>query len=44
MIGFRNEIFSSLDKVVDRLSSTIRSLSNDLIKSITLIDWIFSIF
>ena len=44
MIGFRNEIFSSLDKVVDRLSSTIRSLSNDLIKSITLRDWIFSIF
>lgn len=44
MTGFRNEIFPSLEKVVDRLSSTICSLSSELIKSITLRDWIFSIF
>ena len=34
-IGFKNEVFHSLEKVVDRLCSTICSLSNDLIKSIT---------
>ncbi len=44
MIGFRNEIFSSLEKVVDRLCFTIQSISNDLIKSITLREWILSIF
>ncbi len=43
-IGFRNEIFPSLEKVVNRLSSNICSLSNELIKSITLRDWIYSIF
>ncbi len=44
MIGFRNEIFPSLEKVVDRLCFTIQSISNDLIKSITLREWILSIF
>lgn len=43
-IGFRNELFLSLEKVVNRLSSTICSLSNEFIKSITLRDWIYSIF
>ncbi len=44
LIGFRNEIFSSLEKVVERLCSTICSLSYDTIKSITGRDWILSIF
>lgn len=44
MIGFRNEIFSSLEKVVERLCFTIQSISNVLIKSITLREWILSIF
>ncbi len=44
MIGFRNEVFSSLEKVVDRLCFTIQSISNDRIKSITLREWILSIF
>ena len=40
--GFRNEIFQTLDKVVDRLCDTICSLSADTIQSITLRDWILS--
>lgn len=44
MIGFRNQIFSSLEKVVERLCFTIQFLSNHLIKSITLRKWISSIF
>ena len=43
-LGFRNEIFHSLDKVVDRLCDTICDLSNDVIKSITGRDWILSLF
>lgn len=42
--GFKNEIFSTLEKVVDRLSDTINNLSPDVIKSITGRDWILSIF
>ena len=42
--GFRNEIFASLDKVVDRLCETIRSLTKDTIKSITGRDWALSTF
>lgn len=42
--GFRNEIFQTLDKVVDRLCSTICYISQDTIKSITGRDWILSIF
>jgi len=38
--GFRNEIFQTLDKVVDRLCDTIQSLTNDSVKSITGRDWI----
>jgi putative transposase len=42
--GFRNEIFQTLDKVVDRLCSVINSLSLDTIKSITGRDWILRCF
>ena len=42
-IGFKNEVFQTLQKVVDRLCDTICSLSNDTIKSITERDWILSI-
>ena len=43
-LGFRNEIFQTLDKVVVRLCDTICSLSHDTIQSITGRDWILSIF
>ena len=39
--GFRNEIFQTLAKVIDRLCQTIRSLSNETVKSITGREWIF---
>ena len=42
--GFRNEIFKTLDKVIDRLCETICSLSNDIVKSITGWDWIVRCF
>ena len=42
--GFRNEVFSSLDKVVDRLCDTICSISPDVINSITCRTWIMSCF
>jgi len=42
--GFRNEIFQTLDKVIDRLCDTICSLSHDLIRSITGRDWIIGCF
>jgi putative transposase len=42
--GFRNEIFETLEDVVDRLCSTVCSLTDDVIKSITLRDWIKCIF
>ena len=38
--GFRNELFASLEKVIDRLCDTICSLSNDVVRSITARDWI----
>jgi len=43
-IGFRNEMFKTLEKVVLRLSDTIRSLTNETVKSITGRDWILSMF
>ena len=43
-IGFRNEVFATLEKVVDRLCETIRALTADTIKSITGRDWILSCF
>jgi len=42
--GFRNEIFSSLDAVVDRLCDTIVSLSAEVIQSITARSWIIQCF
>ena len=42
--GFRNEIFQTLNKVVDRLCDTIRSISSESIKSITARDWIIKAF
>lgn len=42
--GFRNEIFKTLDKVIDRLCDTICSLTSDTVKSITGRDWILSMF
>jgi putative transposase len=38
--GFRNELFKTLDNVVDRLCETICSLSVDIVKSITFRKWI----
>ena len=42
--GFRNEVFQTLQKVVDRLCRTSDNLSADVIKSITAREWILSIF
>lgn len=41
--GFRNEVFPTLSKVVDRLCSAICDLTADTIMSITGRDWILSI-
>ena len=41
--GFQNEVFASLEKVMDRLSDTICSLSNELIRSITGRKWILNL-
>ena len=42
--GFRNEVFATLSKVMDRLSDTIYSLSNQTVSSITGRDWIIRLF
>ena len=42
--GFRNEVFASLEKVVDRLCDTICTLTSDTIKSITRHSWIINCF
>ena len=42
--GFRNELFTSLEAVVDRLSETIRSLDNFTVSHITLRHWIRALF
>ena len=42
--GFRNEVFKTLEKVVDRLCETINNLSPEMISSITCRDWIYKIF
>ena len=42
--GFRNEVFASLEKVVERLCDTICSLTNQAISSITGRDWIIKSF
>jgi len=41
--GFKNEVFASLSKVVDRLCETICSLTKDTIRSITGREWILSL-
>jgi putative transposase len=43
-LGFKNEIFKSLDLVVKRLCDTICSLTSDTIQSITARDWIIKCF
>ena len=43
-IGFRNVVFASLEKVVNRLCNTICALSAQTIRSITGRSWIFSCF
>ena len=40
--GFRNEVFHTLDHVIDRLCETICSLTVATVKSITQRDWIIS--
>ena len=42
--GFRNEVFATLEKVVDRLCDTIYSLTNEVISSITCRRWIIESF
>lgn len=42
--GFCNEVFATLEKVVDRLCETICSLSHHCISSITARDWIVQCF
>ena len=42
--GFRNEIFQTLEKVIDRLCDTICSLDYEVIKSITARSWIIECF
>ena len=42
--GFRNEIFPTLEKVIDRLCDVIRNLPASVIQSITGRQWITSMF
>jgi len=42
--GFKNEIFATLEKVVDRLCDVINSLSQETIFSVTSRAWILSMF
>lgn len=42
--GFKNEVFQTLEKVVDRLCEAICSLSTSTVKSITARDWILECF
>ena len=43
-IGFRNEVFATLDKVVDRLCNSINRLTKQTIQSITGRQWISRCF
>ena len=43
-MGFRNEVFTTLEKVVDRLCDTILALTKDVVSSITSRSWILSCF
>ena len=42
--GFRNDVFASLTKVMDRLCDTICTLTNQTISSITGREWILKCF
>ena len=42
--GFRNEVFATLEKVVDQHCDTICTLTSDTIKSITGRSWIINCF
>ena len=42
--GFRNEVFHTLNDVIERLCDTIRSLTPEVIRSITGRNWILSLF
>ena len=41
--GFKNEVFNTLEDVIDRLCHTIASISVETVKSITGRDWILSL-
>ena len=43
-MGFKNEVFATLERVVDRLCDTICELTNGLVHSITARTWILSCF
>lgn len=43
-MGFRNEVFATLEKVVNRLCDTICELSSQVIKSVTGRPWISHCF
>lgn len=43
-MGFRNEVFASLSKVVDRLCQVICALSAETVHSITARSWVLSCF
>ena len=40
-MGFKNECFNSLKDVEERLGQTIRSLTHEMVKSITHRDWLY---
>ncbi len=42
--GFRNEVFATLEKVIDRLCDVINGLSAEVVRSITGREWILSCF
>ena len=43
-MGFRNELFATLSKVVDRLCEVICDLTDEIVHSITARQWIMSCF
>ena len=43
-IGFKNKLFQSIDEVVDKLCQVIKSLSPELVKSVTGREWVLSMF
>jgi putative transposase len=43
-MGFRNEVFATLERVVGRLCDTICELSDDVVHSITARSWILNCF